>query len=118
MLVVDDIAEITELLSFYLASRGYEIARAYNGRQAIDKALFFRPHVIVLNLMMPLMSGDKAAGYLRAHPATQGAKIIMTSGFPFYEDLCLSAGADAFLSKPFSMRDLDALLSRLLSEGV
>lgn len=115
MLVVDDSRDVAELLSVHLSLQGYEVARAYDGVQTISSALFFRPRVIVLNFLMPAMNGDQALSYLRVHPATKNAKVIMTSAGARFEARCREAGADAFLIKPFSLRELDATIARLLA---
>lgn len=115
MLVVDDVREITGFVGEYLTGRGYEIARAYDGLQAIDSALFFRPHIIVLNVLMPRLCGDRAVGYLNVHPATKGAGIILTSAYPQIEQIARRAGADAFLRTPYALPDLDREITRLLA---
>ena len=117
MLVVDDNLDVNELLSMYLAANGFEIARAYDGLQAIRSVLFFRPHIIVLNLQMPNLDGLGAMRYLRVHPASKDAKIIMTSGRVDFGPYALAAGADAFLAMPFPMHKLDAVITRLLAQA-
>ncbi len=116
VLVVDDYREVVELIGRYLDGRGYEVARAYDGRQALASALFFRPQVIVLNLAMPVMNGFQAMKFLRLRPSTKDIKIVMTSGYDYHMSRSLCAGADAFLEKPFALHTLDDTIKRLLTE--
>jgi len=117
VLVVDDVHEITGFVGEYLSGRGYEIARAYDGLQAIDSALFFRPHIILLNVLMPRLCGDRAVSYLKAHPATKDARIILTSGHYQIEQIAQRVGADALLKTPYTLPDLDRAIMRMLALG-
>lgn len=114
VLLVDDMPEIVDLLAFSLAGQGFELARAFDGRQALRAARYFRPHVIVLNVLMPGMDGIEALGALRVDPELYRVKVIMTSALP-YRDLCMGEGADAFLEKPFRVALLGDEIRRLLA---
>ncbi len=111
VLVVDDIREIAWYLGDFLVQRGFEVARAYDGVEAIKSARFFRPHVILLNFMMPRLCGSRALPILRRQPELAGTKIILTSGYPGAKRIASIIGADGFLCTPFSMKDLLAAIA-------
>ncbi|HNV52012.1 MAG TPA: response regulator, partial [Tenuifilaceae bacterium] len=71
ILVVDDEPDIIEFLSYNLKKEGFTIKTASTGRQAIDMAVSFNPHLILLDVMMPEMDGIETCGELRANPITK-----------------------------------------------
>ena len=108
ILVVDDELDIREFVQYNLVKEGYDVACATNGREAVDMAVSFRPHLILMDMMMPEMDGREACRALRANPATAKMMIVFLSAVCEEESLVESyeAGADDYITKPVSMKVL------------
>ena len=108
ILVVDDELDIREFVQYNLLKEGYEVACAVNGREALEKAVEFRPHIILMDMMMPEMDGREACRALRANPTTAKMMIVFLSAVCEEESLieCYEAGADDYITKPVSMKVL------------
>ena len=108
ILVVDDELDIREFVQYNLLKEGYEVACATNGREAVEKAVEFRPHLILMDMMMPEMDGRAACLALRANPSTAKSMIVFLSAVCEEDSLveCYKAGADDYITKPVSMKVL------------
>ena len=108
ILVVDDELDIREFVQYNLVKEGYEVACATNGCEAVAKAVEFRPHLILMDMMMPEMDGREACRVLRADPVTAKSMIVFLSAVCEEESLveCYEAGADDYITKPVSMKVL------------
>ena len=108
ILVVDDELDIREFVQYNLVKEGYEVACATNGREAVAMASDFRPHLILMDMMMPEMDGREVCRILRANPETAKTMIIFLSAVCEEESLvgCYEVGADDYITKPVSMRVL------------
>ena len=108
VLVVDDELDIREFVQYNLVKEGCEVACAANGREAVAMAAEFRPHLILMDMMMPEMDGREACRVLRANPLTAKIMIVFLSAVCEEESLveCYDAGADDYITKPVSMRVL------------
>lgn len=108
ILVVDDELDIREFVQYNLLKEGYEVVCATNGKEALVKAAEFRPHLILMDMMMPEMDGREACRALRANPATAKTMIVFLSAVCEEESLvgCYEAGADDYITKPVSMKVL------------
>jgi len=113
ILVVDDKKELRDLLKQYLNQEGFEVATAINGQQALFVARQQRPDLIVLDLMMPEMSGYE---FLRAYSREADTPTIILTAKTEENDkvLGLELGADDYVTKPFSMRELTARVRAVL----
>jgi len=116
VLVVDDEADLVELLSYNLRQAGYEPVGARNGLEALQAAARHKPHLIVLDLMMPEMSGIEVARRLRSDPKLVKTPIIMLTARAGEQDQVagLSVGADDYVTKPFSPKVLLARIEAVL----
>lgn len=113
VLVVDDERALVELVAGYLVQEGYRVARAHDGRAALDLARRERPDVVVLDLMLPEIDGLEVCRQLRtfADPYV----IMLTARAEEVDKLIgLAVGADDYLTKPFSPRELIARVKALL----
>jgi two-component system alkaline phosphatase synthesis response regulator PhoP len=112
ILIVDDEPDIVELLHYNLTVEGYEVAQAENGRKAIEVAQAFKPDVILMDVMMPVLDGIAACREIRKLPDFKQTYIIFLTARAeeFSEVAAFEAGADDFITKPIKPR---ALLSRL-----
>ncbi len=108
ILVVDDEPDALELVEFNLRQAGYEVTGAEDGAEAIEKARASLPDLIVLDVMLPEMSGIEVCKVLRRGPATARIPIIMLTARASEIDrvLGLELGADDYVTKPFSPREL------------
>ncbi len=116
ILVVDDDANIRELLRQELTAQGYHVAQAANGLEAIEQVKRQRPDLIVMDVMMPQMGGIDAAAVLKSNPDTMEIPIIILSILEDREQ-GFKVGIDRYLNKPI---DTDGLLSEidaLLAQG-
>jgi len=116
ILVADDDPSILDMLRTRLGAAGYRVLTAADGTDAIDLARRELPRLVVLDVMMPTMSGWEVARELRADPATQPVKIIMLTAIgPGMNEMTSPLyGADAYLDKPFEFTALEAEIARLL----
>lgn len=115
ILVVDDEIDIREFVQYNLVKDGHEVVCAVNGRDALAKAGEFRPHLILMDMMMPEMDGREACRALRANPATAKIMIVFLSAVCEEESLvgCYEAGADDYITKPVSMKVLCSRVSAI-----
>ena len=112
ILLVDDDAELTELLAEVLKIEGFEVEVAYNGEEAL-KFLNFSHDIILLDVMMPILSGIETLKQIRKNFSTP---ILMLSarGDDIDRVLGLELGADDYLAKPFNDRELVARIKAIL----
>ena len=110
ILVVDDTPANIKLLGDLLSSRGYQVSTAVNGEEALAKVALEKPDLVLLDVMMPGLSGYDVCRRIRADPATVLLPVVMcTSLDPQQERVKgIEAGADDFLSKPVNQPELFA----------
>lgn len=119
ILVVDDEADIVALVAYHLAKAGYRVSTAANGSDALASARQERPALVVLDLMLPGLSGYEVLEHLRASEGTRDIAVLMLTARREEPDRIrgLSLGADDYLTKPFSPQELvlrvGAILRRL-----
>jgi len=108
ILVVDDERDIVELVRYNLAQAGYRVVSALDGRQAIEAARRERPDLIVLDLMLPVLSGGEVARLLKQDEMTRRIPILMLTarGAEVDRVVGFELGADDYVVKPFSPREL------------
>jgi len=123
ILVVDDEPDIVALVAYHLAKAGYRVSTAGDGREALDVARRDRPSLVVLDLMLPELSGFDVLEQLRADDATREVGVLMLTARREEPDRIrgLALGADDYLTKPFSPQELvlraAAILRRLAGRG-
>jgi CheY-like chemotaxis protein len=108
ILVVDDEAAIREYETSLLSELGHEVLTAADGAEALRLACERRPHLVLLDTMMPELSGIEVCRQLRADPRTRDIRIIMVSAVDAKRALeeSIIAGADDFLAKPVHALEL------------
>jgi two-component system, OmpR family, phosphate regulon response regulator PhoB len=108
ILVVDDEPDIVALVAFHLVKAGYRVSTAGNGIEALGQARQERPVLVVLDLMLPGMTGYEVLEQLRSDDATQDVAVLMLTARKDEQDRIrgLSLGADDYLTKPFSPQEL------------
>lgn len=117
VLIVDDEPNIVTALEFLLEKRGYEVRVAVNGEAAMAEVEAFKPDLVLLDVMMPKVSGYEVCQRMRANPQWRGIKIVMLSakGREVEVSKGMSLGADLYVTKPFSSAELVATIDGLVS---
>jgi CheY-like chemotaxis protein len=110
VLLVDDSEDLLDLYRILLEGKGYEVDVALDGESGLERVRTFRPDVVVLDMMMPVLDGLGFLARLSAESSSPPPRVIASSGFDQYRDEALRRGAHAFLRKPIG---LDVLVSAI-----
>jgi two-component system OmpR family response regulator len=114
ILVVDDEPNIVEVISMALKFEGFDVATAGTGRQALDTVAEFRPHLIVLDVMLPDMEGFEVAEKLGAQRSETPIVFLTARDDTTDKVRGLSSGGDDYVTKPFSLEELVARIRTIL----
>lgn len=116
ILIADDEPNIVISLEFLLQREGYDVLVARDGQEALNSIRTHRPDLVLLDVMMPHLSGFEVCQAVRAEPDLQNVRIIMLTAKGRAADLAkgTALGADAYTTKPFSTRDLAAQIAQML----
>lgn len=116
ILIIDDNEQNVEILKDFTEAWGYKVCCAYQGIQALEMVEKEKPDIILLDVMLPGMSGFEVAAKLRGNEQTQDIPIVMVSALTSPEDRAngFANGADNFLVKPISYKELKAVIAKLL----
>ena len=117
VLIAEDEPSIVTSLEFLMRGCDYEVRVARDGEEALRLAEEFRPDVLLLDVMMPLCNGFEVCRRIRGNPATRGVRIVMLTAYGRDAEIerGLALGADAYITKPFSNKELMAKVRGLLS---
>lgn len=111
ILIVEDEDAVRELEKFILEQEGFDVMEARDGLEGLAKAEFKKPDLILLDLMMPDVSGGRMFDEMKDHPATSGIPIVVVTGKPdAHETFDDQIGPDNVIMKPF---ESDALIARI-----
>jgi two-component system, OmpR family, alkaline phosphatase synthesis response regulator PhoP len=116
VLIADDEPDILEIIGYNLSKEGYEVQTAANGKEAMEKAAAFNPHLVILDIMMPGMNGVEVCRLLRTMPQYNDTLIIFLTALSDEPSqiLGLETGADDYISKPLSPRVLISRVNAIL----
>ena len=116
ILIADDNHQNCELLDAYLADEGYEIEMVYDGQQTLDAVAKAQPDLVLLDIMMPKVSGYEVCNRLKSNPETSKISIIMVTALAEMGDIekAVNAGANDFLTKPVNKLELTTRVKTLL----
>ncbi len=108
ILVVDDDREVAQSIELSLRRRGFRVTLAHSGVEALKTLRRYRPDIVILDILMPGMSGLEVCRYLRTDPNTSDLPIIFLTARGQEQDRIegLRAGADDYLGKPFNLEEL------------
>ena len=117
VLIAEDEPHIVESLRFILARAGYTVAAAGDGEAAFRSLAESRPDLMILDVMLPRLNGFELLRRVRADPALTGLPVIMLTAKGQAQDrrTAQDIGADAFITKPFSNRDVVDHVHRLIA---
>ncbi len=116
VLIADDNEANIELLEAYLGGLDLETAVAIDGQDTLDKVASFQPHLILLDIMMPKLSGFEVCQRLKSDSATSSIMILMVTALNELGDIerAVEAGTDDFLSKPVNKVELIKRVENML----
>jgi CheY-like chemotaxis protein len=119
ILVADDSPDVREVWNLWLTFWGFVVDEAGDGAEALRKARSFAPHIVLMDMCMPVVNGFRATEQLKADPATARIPVLALSAdvFPSAPQRAVDAGCEAFLAKPVSpdhlLREIRATLRRV-----
>ncbi len=116
ILVVEDHADLLYLFTRILESLGYTVVSATHGSEGVEKAAKEKPHLILMDILMPGMDGREATRRIRSNPETQDIPILATTVLNRNSQLktCIEAGCNDYLVKPFTMQQLQGKIQALI----
>jgi len=119
ILIVDDEPNILTAISFLLSQKGYEIEKAVNGKQALQKAEATIPDIVILDVMMPEMDGFQVARRLRQKAKFDNLRIVFLTARGTQEDRFqgYETGGEVYLTKPFDNDELLLTVQEVLEFG-
>src|SRR5687768_2523445 len=119
VLVVEDEIDVAELIRYNLSKEGYDVRISANGADALRQAREIQPDLILLDLMVPQLNGWELCRRLKQDAETRGIAVIMVTGRADEGDKVLGfeMGADDYVTKPFSPRELLARVRAVLRRG-
>src|SRR6185436_2956186 len=119
ILVVEDERDVAELIAYNLAKEGYEVTTAASGTEALRLTREVAPDLVLLDIMVPQLNGWEVCRRLRQDPETGGIPVIMVTGRVEEGDKVLGfeMGADDYVTKPFSPRELVARVRAVMRRG-
>ena len=118
ILVADDDPDILSIVSMSLEAQGYTVHKATNGREAVDLARQHHPDLILMDMMMPVVSGYEAVGELKADAATREIVIVGLSAKAMATDMARATdvGIDGYITKPFRIAQVLTVVESYLSD--
>ncbi len=119
ILVVDDEKHIVRLVEVNLRRAGYDVVKAYDGKEALEVVKGENPDMVILDVMMPQMDGFEVLKRLRADPETNELPVIMLTAKAQDADVFKGwqSGVDSYLTKPFSPMELLTFVKRIFASG-
>lgn len=119
ILVVDDNEKNVELLEAILQAAGFDVLKAYNGKQAIEMVGKERPDLLLLDIMMPELDGSQVCEMLKKDPLNANLPVIMVTAKDKESDIVqsLERGADEYIVKPINKKDLLGKIEDMLAKA-
>jgi DNA-binding response OmpR family regulator len=116
ILVIDDEPEITDIIKAFLSNAGYEVLVENSSVMGVEKAKTFRPDLILLDIMMPVMDGYEVCGAIKKNIELSGIPVLFLTGKDATDDggQSFKSGADLFIKKPFSCERLLQMVKMVL----
>ena len=123
VLLVDDSRHLLRVLELYFQGLGLEVLTASSGKEALEQVKSGHPDAVVLDVMMPDINGIEVCKRTRANKRSKAIPVVILTANPAYEVPAARAGADRFITKPFSLESLSETIGQLVgwdptSDGV
>lgn len=119
VLIVEDHPDMRELLIWQMELMGFLAISAKHGKEGVEKAIEQKPHLILMDIMLPGMDGWEATRLLRSNPETSNIPILAATALFRESDLriCLEAGCNDYIVKPFSFQELQGKVQEYISSN-
>ena len=116
ILIADDNIQNCELIDAYLSDEGYELSVAYDGQQAMKRVEELQPDLVLLDIMMPKLSGYEVCQWMKSNARTKDIPVLMVTALNEQGDIekAVRAGCDDFLTKPVNSLELKTRVKSLL----
>ena len=114
IVVADDDPDILSIVAMSLETQGYDVYKATNGREAVDLVRDHHPDLIILDMMMPVMSGYEAIAELKADDSTRDIPIIGLSAMATDMERATDVGIDGYITKPFRIAQVLSVIEGYL----
>jgi DNA-binding response OmpR family regulator len=120
ILIVDDDPQVHKIISKMLPVEAYSVRSAYSAAEALETIKRARPDLVILDIMMPKVSGIEVCSQIRANPETKDTMILILSAKDAQDDRLdgLAHGADEYIAKPFHMKHLIRKIEHMLQKNV
>ncbi len=118
-LIVEDHPDMLEILTMQMETLGFTVIGAKNGKEGVDKAIEEKPHLILMDILMPVMDGREATRIIRSNPETHYIHILAATALSRESDLrsCVEAGCNDCLVKPFTLKQLQGKIQEFYSSS-
>ena len=118
ILVADDDPDILSIVSMSLETQGYTVYKAANGREAVDLARQHHPDLVLMDMMMPVVSGYEAVTELKADDSTRNITIVGLSAKAMATDMerATDVGIDGYITKPFRIAQVLSVVENYLQK--
>ncbi len=115
-LIVEDHPDLLDLLTIQMERLGFTVIAAKHGKEGVEKAFKEKPHLILMDILMPGMDGREATQLIRSNPETHDIPILAATVLNRKSDLeaCIEAGCNDCLVKPFTLKQLQGKVQEFL----
>ena len=117
IMLVDDDPQLRRVVSMFFELEGYNVVQAKDGRKAITMLTEYIPDVILLDLMMPEVTGTEVCQHVRASKRLKDIPVVVFTAAEMQEEELSAAGADRFITKPYSLEGLRRVVRTLIKES-
>ena len=116
VLIIEDHPDMRELISHQMKRMGFQVIPAERAKEGVEKAIVERPHLILMDIMMPEMDGREATRILRSNPETRDIPILAATVLFRESELreCIEAGCNDCIIKPFTFQELQSKIQEIL----
>lgn len=118
VMLVDDDPQLRHVVSMFFELEGYNVVEAKDGREAITMLAEYIPDVILLDLVMPEVSGLEVCRHVRTDRRLKDIPVVVFTAAEVQEEELRAAGADRFITKPYSLEGLRRVVRALIKESV
>jgi len=116
VLIVEDHSDLLDILTLRMEDMGFAVTSATNGIEAVEKAIEEKPHLILMDILLPGIDGREATRRIRSNPGAKGIPILAATAITDKSQLreCIEAGCNDVIVKPFTAKDLQEKIQAVL----